>query len=316
MIVIILNNCPPALRGDLTKWLQEVNTGVYVGQVSARVRDELWARVQGNVKSGRATMVFNTNNEQGMDFRVHNTSWEPIDFDGLKLMLRPSPARIQKLSEKRLGFSKAARARKGKQISRRKRKSSASFDSYVVVDLETTGLSFTEDEIIEIGAILVKDKQIEASYSALIKPNKKLPASIQSLTGISNEMLDVEGRVLSEVIPEFLTFVEDLPIVSHNVNFDYGFLRLACQNLNLPLLSNRSIDTLSLARRLLDDVRDFKLQTLVEYFNIETDTKHRSLADCISTHMVYEKLIEIQKGRSIKAHNFNICLVRSPHTRG
>lgn len=242
-------------------------------------------------------MVFNTNNEQGMDFRVHNTSWEPIDFDGLKLMLRPSPARIQKLSEKRLGFSKAARARKGKQISRRKRKSSASFDSYVVVDLETTGLSFTEDEIIEIGAILVKDKQIEASYSALIKPNKKLPASIQSLTGISNEMLDVEGRVLSEVIPEFLTFVEDLPIVSHNVNFDYGFLRLACQNLNLPLLSNRSIDTLSLARRLLDDVRDFKLQTLVEYFNIETDTKHRSLADCISTHMVYEKLIEIQKGR-------------------
>lgn len=297
MIVIILNNCPPALRGDLTKWLQEVNTGVYVGQVSARVRDELWARVQGNVKSGRATMVFNTNNEQGMDFRVHNTSWEPIDFDGLKLMLRPSPARIQKLSEKRLGFSKAARARKGKQISRRKRKSSASFDSYVVVDLETTGLSFTEDEIIEIGAILVKDKQIEASYSALIKPNKKLLASIQSLTGISNEMLDVEGRVLSEVIPEFLTFVEDLPIVSHNVNFDYGFLRLACQNLNLPLLSNRSIDTLSLARRLLDDVRDFKLQTLVEYFNIETDTKHRSLADCISTHMVYEKLIEIQKGR-------------------
>lgn len=297
MIVIILNNCPPALRGDLTKWLQEVNTGVYVGQVSARVRDELWARVQGNVKSGRATMVFNTNNEQGMDFRVHNTSWEPIDFDGLKLMLRPSPARIQKLSEKRLGFSKAARARKGKQISRRKRKSSTSFDSYVVVDLETTGLSFTEDEIIEIGAILVKDKQIEASYSALIKPNKKLPASIQSLTGISNEMLDVEGRVLSEVIPEFLTFVEDLPIVSHNVNFDYGFLRLACQNLNLPLLSNRSIDTLSLARRLLDDVRDFKLQTLVEYFNIETDTKHRSLADCISTHMVYEKLIEIQKGR-------------------
>jgi CRISPR-associated protein Cas2 len=297
MIVIILSNCPPALRGDLTKWLQEVNTGVYVGQVSARVRDELWKRVQGNVKSGRATMVFNTNNEQRMDFRVHNTSWEPIDFDGLKLMLRPSPARIQKLSEKRLGFSKAARARKGKQISRRKRKSSASFDSYVVVDLETTGVSFTEDEIIEIGAILVKDKQIEASYSALIKPNKKLPASIQSLTGISNEMLDVEGRVLSEVIPEFLTFVEDLPIVSHNVNFDYGFLRLACQNLNLPLLSNRSIDTLSLARRLLDDVRDFKLQTLVEYFNIETDTKHRSLADCISTHMVYEKLIEIQKGR-------------------
>ena len=86
MIVLTLMDCPPALRGDLTKWLQEVNTGVYVGQVSARVRDGIWERVCENAKSGRATMVFSANNEQRMDFRVHNTSWEPIDFDGLKLI--------------------------------------------------------------------------------------------------------------------------------------------------------------------------------------------------------------------------------------
>ena len=96
MIVVTLTDCPPALRGDLTKWLQEVNTGVYVGQVSARVRGEIWERVRENAKSGRATMVFSANNEQRMDFRVHNTNWEPIDFDGVKLMLRPSPARAQK----------------------------------------------------------------------------------------------------------------------------------------------------------------------------------------------------------------------------
>lgn len=295
MIVLILNNCPPSLRGDLTRWLQEVNTGVYVGQVSARVRDELWDRVQGNVKTGRATMVFNTSNEQRMDFRVHNTTWEPIDFDGLKLMLRPSPARIQKLSEKRLGFSRAARVRKGKQISKRKRKNVEHVDSYIVVDLETTGISITSDEIIEVGAILVKNGQIHTRYSALVQSNKSIPTSVQSLTGITNKMLDDEGRALSEVLLEFLDLVGDLPIVSHNINFDYGFLRLACQNLGLPLLSNKGIDTLSLARRLLDDVKDFKLQTLLEYFDIQTDTKHRSLADCLSTHKLYEKLIEIQQ---------------------
>lgn len=73
MTVIVLSDCPPKLRGDLTKWLLEISTGVYVGKVSARVRDELWLRVCDNLKSGRASMVYSTNNEQGMDFRVHNS---------------------------------------------------------------------------------------------------------------------------------------------------------------------------------------------------------------------------------------------------
>ena len=54
MIVITLTDCPPALRGDLTKWLQEINTGVYVGHVSARVRDEIWKRVRESAKGGPA----------------------------------------------------------------------------------------------------------------------------------------------------------------------------------------------------------------------------------------------------------------------
>ncbi len=83
MIVVSLTNCPPRLRGDLTKWLMEINAGVYVGNVSARVRDELWDRICENVRDGRATMVFSAMNEQGMDFRVHNTTWIPIDYDGL-----------------------------------------------------------------------------------------------------------------------------------------------------------------------------------------------------------------------------------------
>lgn len=61
MIVLSLSNCPPKLRGDLSKWLVEINAGVYVGRVSARVRDELWQRVCENLRDGRATMVFRAN---------------------------------------------------------------------------------------------------------------------------------------------------------------------------------------------------------------------------------------------------------------
>ena len=94
MIVFSLTNCPPRLRGDLSKWLVEINTGVYVGNVNARVRDELWKRICENVHDGRATLVYSTNNEQGMDFRVYNTTWYPVDYDGIKLMLRPNESAV------------------------------------------------------------------------------------------------------------------------------------------------------------------------------------------------------------------------------
>lgn len=74
MIVVVLEKCPLALRGDLTKWLQEISLGVYVGRVSARVRDELWNRICKECKTGRATMVFSARNEQHLNYRVHNTA--------------------------------------------------------------------------------------------------------------------------------------------------------------------------------------------------------------------------------------------------
>jgi len=115
MIVLTLSDCPVSLRGDLSKWLIEINSGVFVGRVSARVRDKLWERVRETIKGGRATLVYPARNEQHMDFRVHNSEWEPIDFDGIKLMLRPSPARVKKLGGLRLGYSKASLHRKIKK---------------------------------------------------------------------------------------------------------------------------------------------------------------------------------------------------------
>ena len=89
MIILNVTNCPSGLKGDLSKWLSEINTGVYIGRLNARVRDELWDRVCTYVKNGQATMVYSTNNEQGYSYLVHNTTWKPIDYDGIVLMQRP-----------------------------------------------------------------------------------------------------------------------------------------------------------------------------------------------------------------------------------
>jgi CRISPR-associated protein Cas2 len=118
MLVLSLTDCPASLRGDLTKWLLEISVGVFVGHVSARVRDKLWQRVCETVRTGKVIMVYSAKNEQRLFFQTYQGEWEPIDFDGLKLMLRPSPARIKRLYSTRkhlTGWSKASKYRFAKR---------------------------------------------------------------------------------------------------------------------------------------------------------------------------------------------------------
>lgn len=92
MIVLILTACPPGLRGQLTRWLLEVSPGVFVGHVSARVRQHIWERTCELAGSGRAILVHSARGEQRLAFLVHNHDWVPTDLDGLTLMLRPNPS--------------------------------------------------------------------------------------------------------------------------------------------------------------------------------------------------------------------------------
>lgn len=90
MMVLVLTASPTGLRGDLTKWLLEVSPGVFVGNVNVKIREKLWKRVTSLCKEGRALLVYSSNNEQGLEFLVHDHSWEPIDVDGVALMRRPA----------------------------------------------------------------------------------------------------------------------------------------------------------------------------------------------------------------------------------
>jgi CRISPR-associated protein Cas2 len=89
--VVVLTAVPPSLRGVLTRWLLEIAPGVFVGHVSARVRDMLWLRITEGVGRGRAILVHTARNEQRLAFRVHNHDWEPVDHEGVRLMMRPLP---------------------------------------------------------------------------------------------------------------------------------------------------------------------------------------------------------------------------------
>lgn len=122
MLVLVLTACPNGLRGFLTRWLLEVSAGVFVGVVSKRVRERVWERTLEMMSTGRAIMVAAAKNEQGLEFFVHGHHWEPVDIDGIVLMLRPShderptpgAAAVQPPSSPpQRGWSRAARGRAG-----------------------------------------------------------------------------------------------------------------------------------------------------------------------------------------------------------
>ncbi len=278
MLVISLTDCPQKLRGDLSKWLFEINTGVYVGTVSARVREELWQRICENLRTGRATMVYSAAGEQKLDFRVHNTTWEPVDFDGIKLMRRPN---MQKTG-------------KGPDDTTEKKSSRRMHENYVVIDIETTGLSAEEDEIIELAALRVIEGKPVEEFSTLVRTEKKIPENIQKLTGITKEKMNTKGKDILEALQCFLNFVGEERVIVYNASFDYSFLQKACRINGLPDFINPCTDTLLLSRKRVEGVENYKLETIAKNFSVTTSGDvHRALADCYLTYGIYVKLNEI-----------------------
>lgn len=90
MITLVLSKVPEGIRGHLTKWLLEVAPGVFVGRVSARVRDELWDITCEGVSDGTALLITSSNNEQGFEVRNWGHRWKPVDLDGFVTLQRPT----------------------------------------------------------------------------------------------------------------------------------------------------------------------------------------------------------------------------------
>lgn len=283
MIVVTLSKCPASLRGDLTLWLQEIATGVFVGQVNARVRDRLWQRIIENVKTGTATMSYTTNNEQRYTFRTHNTLQEAVDFDGLELVLWPNKEQ-GKAIHLRDGFSKASQYRYAQRAM--KGSGQTKETTYVFLDLETTGLDPSKHQIIEIAALRLEGDS-EESFHAYIKQEQLIPEKIQKLTGITGDLLDQEGKPLLEVLSALRVFIGGSTIIGHNLPFDLGFLDQAFKDVGVQPLKGKHIDTLALARRKLRRVPSYKLVDLAKQIGYEYKEAHNALEDCKMTAALY-----------------------------
>lgn len=168
-------------------------------------------------------------------------------------------------------------------------------DDYVVLDIETTSLDDFYGEILEISAIKVRNKKEVDYFSELIKVKKEVGFFTTKLTGITNEMVQKEGKELVEVLNNFKNFLGDDIIIGHNVNFDINFIYDSMQsNLN-EYLSNDFVDTLRISRRALPQLEHHKLDDLIDYFNLVKRDEHRALNDCVLTNQVYLNLVKLLK---------------------
>lgn len=294
--MLTMTDCPPRLRGDLSKWLCEIQTGVYVGQLTGRVREAVWKRVCDNLSSGRATMVYSSNGEQHMKFVVYNTTWEPVDFDGITLMRRPLPRKsYDEASEenKRLqpGFSKAALIEKVKRIEASKGKQQDTF-GFITIDIETTGLDPEKDEILEIAAIKYIENNEAEIFSRVVKVQNPLTKEISELTGITDDFLLKNGMDIETALKDFWNFVGRAKLVGYNISFDMSFLRNASIEHKIKMQANKCIDILQLARRKVKGTKNYKMSTVASALGIEMVQKHRAESDCRLAFEIYRKLNE------------------------
>lgn len=165
---------------------------------------------------------------------------------------------------------------------------------YTVIDIETTGLSSSSSKIIEISAIKVRNKENIDTFTTLINPHRPLNSFIKNLTGITDDMLENSSVEIEEALIKFKEFLKDDIIVGHNVNFDINFLYDNYEKYLNDYLSNDYLDTLRLARKVLD-LHHNTLDDLAKFYNIKERSLHRALNDCDMTNQVYLELIKLLK---------------------
>lgn len=285
--VITLSKVPSSLRGDLTKWLQEVASGVYVGNLNTKVREKLWDRVKDNLKDGEATISYYYRNEIGYKFETINGDREVLDSEGLPLVLIKKEIKEKDKSLKE-GFSKAAQFKKIKNIEHSKVKKSVNKEGikkYVVLDLETDGLNPDSDNIIEIGAVKVGEKQ--ENFQRFIKIERKLSEEIKKLTRIDDEMLEEKGIPLKRALEEFIEFIGDTSILGYNVAFDIKFLNSSLEKEGLAKINNKVYDIMQFVKKDNLFLNNYKLETVLKSYGIDEKVPHRALEDAV----LEEKLI-------------------------
>ncbi len=169
---------------------------------------------------------------------------------------------------------------------------------FVVFDLETTGLSPEKNRIIEIGAVKVSGGQIVDRFSTFINPEIPIPFEIEKLTSINDNMV-IGAPKIEEMLPEFLKFCGDAPLVGHNAAFDVSFIAHNAARQNIPF-SPTVLDTVTMAQHLLPNLNRYKLDTVAKALDISLEHHHRAVDDAEATAEIFVAFVKMLKDRGIE----------------
>lgn len=178
-------------------------------------------------------------------------------------------------------------------------------DTYIVLDVETTGLNPDNDDVIEICAFLIEKERITKELHTLVNPGYFISKRITEITGITNAMLVGKPKI-DEVIYDFERFVKEYIIVGHNINFDLSFLKKAYNFYLNKKFNPPKLCTLELSRKLIPHLKSYKLSSVADYFNIPYDRLHRAKDDVMLSYKIFLKLMEIARRQYDKDPSYTL----------
>lgn len=158
-------------------------------------------------------------------------------------------------------------------------------NSYVALDLETTGLNPVQDGILEIGVVKVLENEVIDTYQTFVRFEGSISNKIKELTGITDDMA-AGGLDIATALKEVFDFCEDYVLLGHNIQFDFSFLKAKAVQAKKNFAA-RGIDTLKIARKVLPDIEKRSLEYLSGYYQIEKEASHRALEDAYTAMKLY-----------------------------
>jgi DNA polymerase-3 subunit alpha (Gram-positive type) len=144
----------------------------------------------------------------------------------------------------------------------------------------------------------VEGSEVKGIFNHLIRPDSPVSELITNITGITQEMLTDAPRI-EQVLPEFLDFIGNSPLVAHNSDFDVPFIQDKAKKKLGKDIKNQTFCTLQLSRALLPNLENHKLHTVAKYFNIAIHGRHRAIGDVEATYQVWLKLLDKLKEKNI-----------------
>jgi DNA polymerase III epsilon subunit family exonuclease len=163
---------------------------------------------------------------------------------------------------------------------------------FVVVDVEATGAKLPPNRIIELGAYKIRGREIVDKFLTLVNPEIAIPRFVMNLTGISNEMVK-QAPLFAEVAPRWLEFVEDAVLIAHNAPFDTNFLNHEIARVYPgQRMINTHLCTVTLSRRAVPGLSNYRLDTVADHFSIPIHDRHRAGSDARATAEIFLHLLD------------------------